>query len=186
MEIVLKRIAKKNTYTIGRLYILADEDVDRKVITSYNEGLKRVFRDIFDEQKLGADTYFCDTMEPTWRNLLGVELEPQLVDARLGRVSGKKAQKMKGHTAIPEGTYPVLITQSPRFRQWLPYLQGVPNFEGIRIHAGNYPDDSQGCILVGENKLKGMVVNSRIWLHRLMKRMEEARDKDESIWITII
>lgn len=45
MEIVLKRIAKKNTYTIGRLYILADEDVDRKVITSYNEGLKRVFRD---------------------------------------------------------------------------------------------------------------------------------------------
>ena len=186
MEIVLKRIAKKNTYTIGRLYILADEDVDRKVITSYNEGLKREFRDSFDDGKLGADTYFCDTMEPTWRNLLGVELEPQQVDARLGRVSGKKAQKMKGHTAIPEGTYPVLITPSPRFRQWLPYLQGVPNFEGIRIHAGNYPDDTQGCILVGENKLKGMVVNSRIWLHRLMKRMEEARDKDESIWITII
>ena len=57
----MKRIAKKNTYTIGRLYILADEDVDRKVVTSYNEGLKRVFRDSFDEQKLGADTYFCDT-----------------------------------------------------------------------------------------------------------------------------
>ena len=171
MEIVLKRIAKKNTYTIGRLYILADEDVDRKVITSYNEGLKRVFRDSFDEQKLGADTYFCDTMEPTWRNLLGVELAPQQVDARLGRISGKKAQKMKGHTAIPEGTYRVLITQSPRFRQWLPYLQGVP---------------TQGCILVGENKLKGMVVNSRIWLHRLMKLMEEAQQKEESIWITII
>ena len=186
MELVLKRIAKKNTYTIGRLYILEDEDVDRKVVTSYNQGLKREFRNSFDVQKLGTDTYFCDTMEPTWRNLLGVELEPQLVDARLGRVSGKKAQKMKGHTAIPEGTYPVLITPSPRFRQWLPYLQGVPNFEGIRIHAGNYPDDTQGCILVGENKLKGMVVNSRIWLHRLMKRMEEAMDKDESIWITII
>ena len=186
MEIVLKRIAKKNTYTIGRLYILADEDVDRKVITGYNEGLKRVFRDSFDEQKLGADTYFCDTMEPTWRNLLGVELEPQLVDARLGRVSGKKAQKMKGTTAIPEGTYPLLVTKSPRFKKWLPYLQGVPDFEGIRIHAGNYPDDTQGCILVGENKVKGMVVNSRIWLHRLMKCISEAREKNESVWITII
>ena len=141
MEIVLKRIAKKNTYTIGRLYILADEDVDRKVITSYNEGLKRVFRDSFDEQKLGADTYFCDTMEPTWRNLLGVELAPQQVDARLGRISGKKAQKMKGHTAIPEGTYRVLITQSPRFRQWLPYLRGHPHpcRQLSRRHPGLHP-----------------------------------------------
>ena len=58
MEIVLKRIAKKNTYTIGRLYILADEDVDRKVVTSYNQGLKREFRDSFDEQKLGGRYLF--------------------------------------------------------------------------------------------------------------------------------
>ena len=47
-------------------------------------------------------------------------------------------------------------------------------------------DDTQGCILVGENKVKGMVVNSRIWLHRLMKCISEAREKDESVWITII
>ena len=59
-------------------------------------------------------------------------------------------------------------------------------FEGIRIHAGNYPDDAQGCILVGENKLKGMVVNSRIWLHRLMKRIQAAENKGEGIWITIL
>ncbi len=78
--------------------------------------------------------------------------------------SGKMAQKDTGHTAIPEGSYRVLITKSPRFKEWLPYVQGVPDFEGIRIHAGNYPDDTQGCILVGENKVKGMVVNSRIWL----------------------
>ena len=186
MEIVLERIAKKNTYTIGRLYLLADGDVKRKVLSGKSAGDKRSFEHTFDLKKLSKDSYFCDTLEPTWRNLKGVELQPGEVNVRLGRVSGKKAQKMKGTTAIPEGTYPLLVTKSPRFKEWLPYLQGVPDFEGIRIHAGNYPDDTQGCILVGENKVKGMVVNSRIWLHRLMKCISEAREKNESVWITII
>ena len=78
------------------------------------------------------------------------------------------------------------LTSALKFKEWLPYVQGVPDFEGIRIHAGNYPDDTQGCILVGENRLKGMVVNSRIWLHRLIKRIREAREKDESVWVTIV
>ena len=186
MEIVLKRIAKQNTYTIGRMYILKDEEVERKVNYTLNKDQKRSFCHVVDVGKLDGEHYFCDTLEPTWRNLKGVELKPEEVNSKYSRVSGKVARKIPGHTAIPEGTYRVLITMSPRFKQWLPYLQGVPNFEGIRIHAGNYPEDTQGCILVGENKLKGMVVNSRIWLHRLMKRIREAREKDESVWITII
>jgi len=152
MEIVVKRIAKKNTYTIGRL----------------------------------AERYFCDTLEPTWRNLLGVELSPQEVNVRLGRVSGKKAQKMKGVTAIPEGTYPLLITHSPSFKLWLPYVQGVPGFEGIRIHSGNKPSDTQGCILVGKNDRKGWLSYSYCWLVRLVDRIVEARGRDEPVWITII
>ena len=186
MEIVLERIAKKNTYTIGRLYLLADGDVKRKVLSGKTAGDKRSFVHSFDMEKLSKDSYFCDTLEPTWRNLKGVELQPEEVNVRLGRVSGKKAQKMKGTTAIPEGTYPLFVTKSPRFKEWLPYLQGVPDFEGIRIHAGNYPDDTQGCILVGENKVKGMVVNSRIWLHRLMNRIMAAENQEEGIWITVI
>ena len=101
MEIVVKRIAKKETYTIGRLYLLADDDVKRKALSGKTAGDKRSFEHSFDLEKLSKDSYFCDTLEPTWRNLKGVELQPEEVNVRLGRVSGKKAQKMKGTTAIP-------------------------------------------------------------------------------------
>ena len=156
MEIILKRIAKKNDYTIGKMYI-KDEKME----------------------------YFCDTLEPTWRNLLGIKLSKEQESERCGRRSGFKARKIQGKTAIPEGRYPLVITKSPRFKAWLPLLMGVPQFSGIRIHAGNTAKDTQGCILVGENKKVGMVVNSRIWLHRFIKKFVEARERDEPIYITI-
>jgi len=88
-------------------------------------------------------------------------------------------------TAIPEGRYPLVMTKSMRFKKWLPLLLGVPGFSGVRIHAGNTAKDTQGCILVGENKKVGMVVNSRIWLQRLIVKFIHARDKDEAVYITI-
>ena len=58
-------------------------------------------------------------------------------------------------------------------------------FSGIRIHAGNTAADTQGCILVGKNKIVGKVVDSRIWLHRLKQKITEAKARDEAVWITI-
>ena len=108
MEIVLERIAKKNTYTIGRLYLLADGDVKRKVLSGKTAGDKRSFVHSFDMEKLSRESYFCDTLEPTWRNLKGIELKPEEENARFSRESGKVARKIPGHTAIPEGSYRVL------------------------------------------------------------------------------
>ena len=191
MEIILKRIAKKETYTVGKLFIVDDSRegkpvVSREMVPGKLPGDKRIVRCTVDESLLTAGNYFCDTLEPAWRNLLGVKLKAGEVNARYSRESGKKARKTPGKTAIPEGCYPVVITRSPRFGKWLPLLLDVPNFEGIRIHAGNYPDDTQGCILVGENRFRGMVVNSRQWLQRLIGKMVEARKRDEAVWITVI
>lgn len=186
MEIVLKRIAKKDKYTIGKLYLLPDEEVDRKDVPGEKNFDPRTFVNQFDASRLTKDRYFCDTLEPTWRNLLGIRLPPEMEDARYSRVSGVVARKTPGETAIPEGSYPVIISWSPRFKHWLPLLIGVPKFAGIRIHAGNTAADTQGCILVGENKKVGMVQNSRICLSRLIYRINEAKEKGEGIWITIV
>ena len=96
MEIVLERIAKKNTYTIGHLYILPDDDVKRKMISGKNVGDKCSFEHTFNKKLLSQDTYFCDTLEPTWRNLKGVELKPEEVNSKYSRVSGKVARKIPG------------------------------------------------------------------------------------------
>ena len=147
MELILTRIAKRKVYTIGRLCIR------EQVMDEYLPGT--------------ADKYFCDTLEPTWR------------DYEHG------AYKIKGKSAIPEGRYAVVISYSPKFKQWLPILLGVPKFSGIRIHAGNTAKDTEGCILVGENKEVGKVINSRKWLYELKQRIVEAKDRGEAVWITI-
>ena len=96
MEIILKRIAKRATYTIGRLYILSDGSVERELIPGRRRDDKRTVRCRVDERLLTTEHYFCDTLEPTWRNLLGIPLAPREVDARHGRVSGKMARKVQG------------------------------------------------------------------------------------------
>ena len=75
---------------------------------------------------------------------------------------------------------------SPKFKRELPRLLDVPSFEGILIHRGNTAKDSAGCILVGENKAVGKVLNSTPYEERLVKMMKEAIARGEEITIEIV
>ena len=94
--------------------------------------------------------------------------------------------KVYGETCIPFGTYKIILTISPKFKRELPRLLNVPSFEGVLIHRGNTAKDSAGCILVGENKAVGKVLNSTPYEERLVKMMKNAISRGEEITIEIV
>ena len=94
--------------------------------------------------------------------------------------------KVYGETCIPFGTYKIVVNMSPKFKRELPRLLNVPSFEGVLIHRGNTAKDSAGCILVGENKVVGKVINSTTYEERLVKMMKTAISKGEEIIIEIV
>lgn len=146
MELLLKRIARKNGYTIGKLYV--------------------------------NSVYVCDTIEDQDRLFYG-------------------KPKVKGETAIPMGRYEIVQNVfSPRFGNktfykslcggYLPRLVAVPQFDGVLIHCGNTSKDTEGCILVGLNKVVGKVVDSQKMFTRLMKDyLLPAKMRNEKTYITI-
>lgn len=86
--------------------------------------------------------------------------------------------KIHGETAIPAGTYKVIINMSNRFKRLLPLLLNVPDFEGVRIHSGNSDADTSGCVLVGtyDPKTPDWVSGSRIAFDKLFAKMQAAKD----------
>ncbi len=93
--------------------------------------------------------------------------------------------KIYGETAIPLGSYPVIVNYSNRFKRELPLLVNVPQFEGIRIHPGNTHEDTHGCILVGNVRGSGQVNDSRAAFNKLFEKLEEAYAKEDAIEITV-
>lgn len=147
---LLKRRWKKDTYTIGELYV--------------------------DGQ------FLCNTLEDKDRGLSsGMDVQEI------------RTTKIKGKTAIPTGTYNITLdVVSPRFGSRtfyhsinmgkVPRLLDVKGFDGVLIHAGNKAEDTDGCILVGLNKVKGMVIKSQETYTKLYRILQTSKDK---ITITI-
>lgn len=94
--------------------------------------------------------------------------------------------KIKGESAIPYGTYKVIIDYSNHFKKHLPLLLDVPGFEGIRIHSGNTSEDTEGCILVGITRRSSGVANSRYAMDTLQPRIAEALSRAEPVTIEIV
>lgn len=149
MKLILERCYAKDTYTIGKLYFI-DEDTNHKIP-------------------------ICDTLEDTDRRLTDNMDEEQI-----------KTLKVYANTAIPSGTYQIsLNVVSPKYskRQYyklvcdgkVPRLLGVKGFNGVLIHIGNTNKDTEGCILVGYNKKKGMVINSKSAWEKLYKILKSAK-----------
>lgn len=146
MKLELKRIAKKDKYTIGHLYI--------------------------------GNKYFCDTLEDPDRGLTSTMNLTEI-----------KSKKIKGDTAIPTGTYKITLDiASPKYSNFskypyvkfcggkMPRLLNIPGYEGVLIHAGNTQKDTEGCLLVGSNKVVGKVINSQVtW-----KKLYEILQKDKN------
>lgn len=155
MKVTVKRIYNCPAYCIGNLYV---------------DGL-----------------FLCNTLEDCDRGLKKTWPESQI-----------RKVKVPGATAIPKGTYAVTLkVQSPKFSSYkyrnqyafcngyLPRLLGVPGFEGCLIHIGNTAKDTEGCLLVGRNTVKGKVTNSAVTFRQLYAILKAADDKGENISITI-
>ena len=149
MKLILERNWSKETYTIGKLYYI-DEDTKAK-------------------------RYIADTLEDADRRL----------DSSMSEDAIKKL-KVYAETAIPSGTYQITLnTISPKYskRKYykdlcggkVPRLLNVKGYDGVLIHIGNTNKDTAGCILVGENKVKGRVINSTKAFEKLYKILKSAR-----------
>ncbi len=102
--------------------------------------------------------FFCYTLEDTCRGLKQTDSIEEI-----------RRKKLPGITAIPSGRYQLILNYSNRFKKVMPLLINVPGFEGVRIHAGNKAEDTEGCLLLGMEKAVDSVLKSRATFNRLIQ-----------------
>lgn len=116
-------------------------------------------------------TQLCNSMEDTDRRLFQGQPLSEILKI-----------KVKGKTAIPIGTYRIRVTESPKFKRPLIEVVDVPGFSGIRIHALNSAEESEGCIGPGLNTAPGRVTDSRKYENILTDMVA----KESEAYITIV
>lgn len=110
-----------------------------------------------------------------------------ILEDKVREIPGKAVSewKVQGRTAIPRGTYSVVVNASVRFKRDLPLLIDVPGYSGVRIHPGNCADDTEGCLLPGLTKSENFVSKSRDAFDALFKLISDAYAKGEHIMLSI-
>ena len=130
----------------------------------------RLLRDTFAEKStVGAlyvnNIFECDTLEDKVRS----------------------GPKVPHATAIPVGTYRVIIDDSARFGRPMPHILDVPGFDGIRIHAGNTDADTEGCVLLGRRTGNvDFIADSRKAFAAFYPKLEAALARGEEVKITVL
>lgn len=98
----------------------------------------------------------------------------------------KDGTKVDGATAIPAGTYSVIIDYSNRFKRPMPHILRVPNFEGVRIHSGNTDADTEGCILLGKSvEGEDLIAGSHDAFTAFFSKLKQALDAGQTVHIFI-
>lgn len=123
-----------------------------------------------------------------------LEREPSTPDGMFGRLALdgvffcwtlEPAADRDEHPAIPAGTYRVIISESARFGRRLPAILGVPGRSGVRIHPGNFDQDTEGCVLLGTSRHGAMLENSRAACQMFQSRLEFMLARGETIALQI-